>query len=558
MPTRTESSIKDHLNLKLREELSVTCIRAGWASILLALLYQIPFFNYLKDDSTNWWIFSFLILSYLARTGLGFLKIFSDKKWLAIHTAVITMHTVCWSALLAHTIINYQTSSNDLVLFIYILFAGLNAAASYGLSVSRRDFYIFITPILITQTLVFFVNSYGTELKLAGPFTNALFFIFLSAQRKRTATIWIEQRKMNFELQNIIDAIPGGISILRQGRYEIINKYVKNMESKNNSIIGTTLGSQLKSSVFAKKMWDFIKSDTRRVQFEADLKVQDTVHTHLVTAIKGLNEDTIISTTDIHELKQIELAMNLQKTKLAYNAKMAALGEMSGGLAHEINNPVAIISGRAQQMILLLNQESVNKENLLKGLKDINTTAERINRIVKSLRSLSNGDEDTELLSVNNLKEIVDATLSLCEVKFKNHGIVLENKVDADIELTCRRGQISQVIMNALNNSYDAVFALENKWIHITTEVLADNVYISITDSGSGISEEVRKKIMQPFFSTKDIGNGTGLGLSVSKGIIESHKGELFFNYDNKQNTQLVISLPLHHKKTLSQSKLTS
>ena len=107
----------------------------------------------------------------------------------------------------------------------------------------------------------------------------------------------------------------------------------------------------------------------------------------------------------------------------------------------------------------------------------------------------------------------------------------------------CRPNEVSQVLLNLLNNSYDAVEELEDKWIQVVTSIKNDKVCISVIDSGNGISQEIANEIMQPFFTTKPIGKGTGLGLSISKNLLESQQGELIIDHESA-NTKFDILLP--------------
>lgn len=537
--------LESFLSQMLRTQLSNTCYRAGLSSLLLVLLYQIPFFNLLRNDSVNWTLACILSLSYLFRIGLAKLRTVSDKVWLRIHTVAICTHSLCWSLLLLNSVYGLKNEYDEYVVYSFMILAGLNAAASYALSMSKRDFYVFVTPILIAQAICLFLNDYPLLLQLSGLFTIVLFFFFLSYQRQQTELTWIEQRTLNFELQKIIDAVPGGISVLLNGRYKITNQYINELSLGHGQLIGQSLADiDDRNQQFRSQMLSFIQSEDRRTQFETELQVNGELRSHLVTATKPSAHEIIISTTDIHEKKLFEQQMSVQRFKLESSSKMAALGEMAGGLAHEINNPVAIISGKAQQLMLMIKERQIDIDTVYKGLEDINKTSDRITRIVKSLRNFSHGDADNEPFSVVSLQAVIDETLSFCEAKFKNYGVSLSTFIPANLFIECRPVQLSQVLLNALNNSYDAVIEKSEKSIRIEAQINGRFVHIQIIDSGPGIPAELRDKIMEPFFSTKEVGQGTGLGLSISKGIINSHQGEIYFDYRSSQ-TVLVITLPL-------------
>lgn len=245
---------------------------------------------------------------------------------------------------------------------------------------------------------------------------------------------------------------------------------------------------------------------------------------------------------DITDRKEYEAQLETTKAKSIASAKLASLGEMAGGVAHEINNPLAIISMNAAQLLELLDDPDATKDELKMFVEKIQKTTARIDRIVKGLKSFARGGELDPFISTS-VKSIIENTLELCSEKLKKHAVELRLKNIVDVSIECREAQIGQVLLNLISNGVDAIDKLSEKWIEIELKDLDGYVVIDVTDSGVGIPDEVAEKIMQPFFTTKDVGKGTGLGLSISKGIIESHKGR--FRLDRKsENTRFSILLP--------------
>ena len=130
----------------------------------------------------------------------------------------------------------------------------------------------------------------------------------------------------------------------------------------------------------------------------------------------------------------------------------------------------------------------------------------------------------------------------MCHERFKTNGVNLTVGEVPDVFIRCRATQISQVLINLLNNSYDAIETLPEKWVKVELDAGSERARIRIVDSGLGIPLEIRDKILNPFFTTKEIGKGTGLGLSVSKGIIDEHGGVLSVP-ENVKNTTFEIEL---------------
>jgi PAS domain S-box-containing protein len=251
--------------------------------------------------------------------------------------------------------------------------------------------------------------------------------------------------------------------------------------------------------------------------------------------------EVLMTISDVTELRSHQLLFSQA-------AKMKALGEMAGGVAHEINNPLTIISGFATLIDGNLRDAEVSPALYERELQRIVATSERISVIVRSLKFFSRSGEKEEFVRTD-LSVIVRETLLLCSERFRMAGIALETRLTEGALVACRPTQISQVLLNLLNNAFDAVSKLDDRWVRVEVEPLAKGDEVSgsyrirVSDSGPGIPEALQGRLMQPFFTTKGPGAGAGLGLSVSNGIVEDHGGGL--RYENVGgHTSFCVELP--------------
>ncbi len=244
-------------------------------------------------------------------------------------------------------------------------------------------------------------------------------------------------------------------------------------------------------------------------------------HIHDITNVK--NQDEIISRT----------------------TKYATLGEMAAEMAHEINNPLLIIKTAAGQSLNMIKRGQIIESKLKDYLEKINLTTDRISKIIKGIKFFS-GSQNSDLFTTENLYTVLEDTLSLCREKFHKNLVDLHFEFPEDFEeinIECKSVELSQVILNLLNNAYDAIESFDPKWVNVQVTTDEHHVTISITDCGLGISPEIEKKLFHPFFTTKPRGKGTGLGLSIVQKIIEAHHGKIFIDRSQK-NTCFKVVIP--------------
>jgi signal transduction histidine kinase len=253
------------------------------------------------------------------------------------------------------------------------------------------------------------------------------------------------------------------------------------------------------------------------------------------------SDNILISFSDISNLKRNQDIKEKEQAQLAMNAKLSSLFKVAGGVAHEINNPLGIIITRLQSLERKLDDEVLDKELVKISIQKTVKAAFRIAKVVATLLNLSNSADEQPMVSVK-LSEVVETTMHLCRENFRSHDIELIVDDIPDVALRCRPTQISQVFLNLLNNSFEATLGQEMKWARFSFWQDEEKVMIAISDGGPKIPDAVKERMMDPFFTTKDVGKGAGLGLSVSKAIIEEHEGAFYLDKES-YNTSFIIEL---------------
>lgn len=240
---------------------------------------------------------------------------------------------------------------------------------------------------------------------------------------------------------------------------------------------------------------------------------------------------------DITQEREMQRIVAMREAQISEGARLSALGELAAGVGHEINNPLAAMKLRLEMLRGAATEQS---PQFVEELPRILKSVERIERIVLSLRNLSRDAVDDQFTACS-VAQIVQDAIEVVETKSVSSGIQIGVDIDPQARVRARAGQISQVILNLVQNSIDAIVANEKRkgqqWIRICQKIVPSasggtELVLSVEDSGPGIPESVRSKLAQPFFTTKPPGKGTGLGLSISRTIMEKHGGLLVPRFD--------------------------
>ncbi len=267
------------------------------------------------------------------------------------------------------------------------------------------------------------------------------------------------------------------------------------------------------------------------------LKALESLARQVVTQLE-LRKANLLLKSKFEELQNATKQLGESQALLIQSAKMASLGELSAGIAHEINNPLAIISGNAGLLTKFLD----NPEKLASKVETIKKSCDRISRIVQGLRKFSRSGDKSNFQD-HELCDIIKETAILTAAKSNRHSTPVTFDFKSHSHVFCDEVEIEQVLVNLINNAIDAVKDRSEKWVKVALFDDTNSVVIRVTDSGPGIPESVRNKLFDPFFTTKKVGEGTGLGLSITKGILDEHKATITVVTDSP-NTCFEIRFP--------------
>ncbi|MBT7609592.1 MAG: response regulator [Bacteriovoracaceae bacterium] len=244
-----------------------------------------------------------------------------------------------------------------------------------------------------------------------------------------------------------------------------------------------------------------------------------------------------------------------QKHKAIINAKFAAIGQLASGVGHEIRNPLTIAIGNLKHLKLKLENRGVLTESIKKIILRQEIAHDRIEGIVESLRTYSRTDPSND--EIINLHELIRKTILLVSMMYENQGINLEIDLsEQNYHVRGNSGKFQQMLMILLSNAKDAVEDLNFPTIKITTRKLDSNIVICVSDNGVGIPQEVEIHIFDSFYTTKEIGKGVGIGLSILKKIVEEMNGFIKVDTEIDIGSSFSLFFPLN-KTTESNLSIT-
>jgi len=469
---------------------------------------------------------------------------------------------------------------------------------------------VFIFPTLTAFASILFVNNF-LNINLYAPRTRVFFVVIIFAYLVTVVVSYLNQY-IGYELINAT-ALPLALLMFGVAAYiyakhryrpaaffliawtaflsSIIVFVLKDygiLPYNNLTVHAILIGSGLEVILLSFALADrinILEAQNRASREKILLATQENAR--IISEQNVILEERVAERT--HELlrsnKDLQKALDDLKeaqTQLVEQEKMASLGQLTAGIAHEINNPINFVTSNVTPLkrdITILqtllasveelatvdipDEEKLRKIEALKQeadydylnteidflLKGIHEGAARTSEIVRGLRLFSRLDEDDVKLA--DVREGLDSTVAIVN-HLLNGKIVIEKQYDEIPLVECFPGKLNQVFLNIMTNG---IHAIDERWGHekggkLTIGVSADTdyVYIRIADNGIGMTKKTRKKLFEPFYTTKDVGVGTGLGLSIAWNTIRKHNGIIHVESTVGEGTEVILTIPIHHE----------
>lgn len=510
-----------------KEHLIIQSIRVGMYGVLCLLvlfqhLFQKDFYNWDLYKSfygiiTIGVCFHAVCLSFMER-------FFADKKWVALSFAV--------DLILISFLLGKTELSASVFLFLYLIVIllsgiffqfrgaflaavgssiGLTAATLLGPELKSVSYFFF----LILNNILFFVSAFLSA--------------YLSEQLELQGITLGAVRRLN---QAMVDSIPMGlVTIDNAGFILSANPVVQGLLDSEN-LERKNLFQWLPD---IQQMLAMAMGQQSRIMKEITFKsgVQDQVHllrSQVLPQLEGFQQNHLVVLEDLTQIRQMELAVRQSE-------KLAAVGQLAAGIAHEIRNPLAGISGSIE--LLSAQAQSEDDKKLKKIiLKEI----DRLNRLISEFLDFAKPEKvPTDLINVNAIvKETLQAALN-------DPSKPSDQTVDIDIQnVPSVRGnsdKLRQAFLNMFINAFQAMKDVKSPHLKVRCRQLNNVVDVSITDNGCGMSPETAKRMFEPFMTTKP--KGTGLGLAITYKILEMHRAQVFVDSQVGQGTEIHIHFPV-------------
>src|SRR5262245_30339121 len=263
---------------------------------------------------------------------------------------------------------------------------------------------------------------------------------------------------------------------------------------------------------------------------------------------RALSETNASLQIEIEERRRTEARLRSAQNQLVQAGKLAALGQMSAAIAHEINQQMSAIRTFVASTRIFAQRRDLGQ--VARNLDLINDLAERMAGITAHLKTFARKSEPGHVEPVL-VERAIERALFLLESDIATTGVRIEKDIAPDLWVLGHAIQLEQVILNLVRNALDAIAGRPQPWIRLAVRAEADSVFIAVADNGAGVPPDQIARMFDPFFTTKPVGKGLGLGLSISYGIVQDFGGQISATNRPEGGAELTVELPRHHRQTV-------
>jgi PAS domain S-box-containing protein len=538
---------------KLHQDFMVRSFSASLGMMALASIYFVVLLKYQLAGHT-WPLGAGIIAAAVIRLGLSFC---AKKRWAYVASVNFALlQAGFWGVWVGQFLSWSEPNLPSMVSLLLVTGIGASLTTTFVTSVRLQALYLVL--LMIPPAYMSWPQTHEAQPGfLSIPLIFLTYGIFLLAQGRRQLKIvkdrlyadqiLVEEKAL---LRSVLDSIPGKVSLVSPSlKYVDVNfALLSFLGMKRDEIIGKHFGFFRQGDETASLLYKFMGSQEMTLQAEVELSTPvGEKRWHLVMINRTDFESCVVVVSiDIHAEKAAQLELTESRFRMEKASKLVALGEMAANIAHEIKNPLAVIHALAEVLGSEDEVTVLSSQDRMRYSKKIMETIMRISRTIDGIRSFIRLGRAADW-QVFSLQKVVEEVLAVSDYELKLATIELRVGRVPEVNIHGSEIQVSQVLVNLLSNARYACEHSESshRWISLDFEMTdLEEIEISVSDSGSGIPFEIQTKIMEPFFTTKPEGVGSGIGLSLSRSYAEAHGGSL--RLDTKSShTRFVFKLPV-------------
>ena len=376
----------------------------------------------------------------------------------------------------------------------------------------------------------------------------------LEASREQMQGMTKQLDDLRRYLRDVLRQLPIGVcSIAADGRIYIWNSAIQQLTGISERQAHDKTLDEL-SAPWGSLLNDFARSNDERQFRRRAASEERTASVNLHKADIDTSDDALDNPRGQVILMEDRTSLDTLEAELAHSERLASIGRLAAGVAHEIGNPLTGIASIAQNLHHDVEDTKSVEPFIKEQTDDILTQVNRINQIVRSLLTFSHADEvaDTSHEPVD-MASCVSEAIRLVRLSPDTHSLEFDVNLIDDAIVYGDANQLTQVFVNLLKNAADA--SPSGGTVSVQSHIDNDTLVIATSDQGPGIAPETRRQVFEPFYTTKPVGQGTGLGLSLAYSIITNHDGKLVIG-DNNNGTTMLVSLPLAARQSTNELKV--